>query len=645
MSQTQTTWPLKKPQQLIYVELGPCNGGMVLGICEEGFSFRSVAPLRSEGPINFAFALDGANRLQGTGEIAWTEEDGKTGGMKFSSVSPQFRDSLRYWLEDEAEQKNIGREVTPAVAIPLDSMEKIKEVVRTGNVEEVEAAPPPKPIAARPKEVKLAETKFVQQRPAEAEPINAKPVEAKAAQEKTVEVTPPEARRIETKPIETNVEAKTAESKPAEKTAAEFIAPRPQPQRTTKPTAQSSSQAQPLLGEAKPLPRMRLYFAPQVPQPPLQPSPQPITEVSAPEVKPLDPELGLPAPETIPPEPKATTSASAPETIPAEAEAAVPIPAPENIPAEKESEIPPAAAQESAPPEERLAPERPVSALEAAPHESPVEPLHPLWLNERERATEISDRSSSQELPQQEAWNEGAVAEPARLDRSVAAGIIGLALAVILGALVLSFRREAGHTLIRLGEALAGEEQKSAIPAPQTTSGSNASVPTSHIPASQADNSLAEKNQEANASAAQDKTAAAQTENANPQQNLSTPTDKTATADSNHSTAAASENGTKEIQNTAPEENGTGQKEFEQARDLLKGNHRQHDLPQAVKLLWTAVRKGYVPAEVTLADLFARGDGVGRNCQQARILLQSAVKKGSPEGRRRLDQLNRQGCS
>src|SRR5207302_7105812 len=50
-------------------------------------------------------------------------------------------------------------------------------------------------------------------------------------------------------------------------------------------------------------------------------------------------------------------------------------------------------------------------------------------------------------------------AESPRLKRAAAAGIISLALAVILVALVLSFRREVGETLIRLGRQLAGEQQ------------------------------------------------------------------------------------------------------------------------------------------------------------------------------------------
>jgi hypothetical protein len=589
MSQTQTTWPLKKPQQLIYVELGPYNGGMVLGICEQGFTFRSVAPLKLEGPINFAFALDGTNRLQGTAEIAWTEDNGKTGGMKFTDVSPQFRDSLRYWLADE--QKDVGREVVPAVAIPLDSMEKIKEVVRKGNVKEAEPPPSPKPDVA-------------------------KPIEAKAVEEKIAEVTSAETQKIEAKPVEVEpVEAEPVETKPAETKPAELIAPRSEPQSPVNPIPQPVPQASPLLGEPTPLPRMRLYFAP--------PAPQRAVEISTPEAKSADPERVISAPEIIPSESKATGSA----------------PAPENIPLEKETEIPAAPVQENTPPEKSFSQELPVSALEAAPHETPVESFHPLWLNEQERAAEISARSSQQQLLHQEARTEGAIAEPPRLNRATAAGIISLALAVILSALVLSFRREAGQTMIRLGEMLAGEERKpaaSALEVPSGSNGSNASVPTS-----QGDNSSAEKNEEASSSTVPGNTAATQPENPKPQSDVST--DQSAPANLNPP-AAAPQNETKEIQNAAPAENGTGQKEFEQARNILKGNHRQRDLPQAVQLLWTAVRKGNVPAEVTLADLFARGDGVGKSCEQARILLESAIRRGSPEGRRRLETLKRQSC-
>jgi len=88
----------------------------------------------------------------------------------------------------------------------------------------------------------------------------------------------------------------------------------------------------------------------------------------------------------------------------------------------------------------------------------------------------------------------------------------------------------------------------------------------------------------------------------------------------------------------------SGQQEFNQARDMLRGEHRQRDLWHAVDLLWAGVRKGYVPAEVTLADLYRRGDGVEKNCDQAQVLLVAASRKGSPEARRMLEQMAETPC-
>lgn len=48
----------------------------------------------------------------------------------------------------------------------------------------------------------------------------------------------------------------------------------------------------------------------------------------------------------------------------------------------------------------------------------------------------------------------------------------------------------------------------------------------------------------------------------------------------------------------------------------------------AAAFLWAAVAKGSVAAELTLADLYARGKGVQKSCGQARVLLQTASENG-----------------
>src|SRR5262249_31062461 len=153
MNQIQSNWPLQKPQQLLYVELGSDNGAVGLGICEQGFSFRAIGPLQAEGAVNFAFALDGTTHLNGSGELFWFEDNGKSGGLKFTNVSKHFRETLRAWLQSEAKPKAVGREVTPAAALPLDSLRERKATVKSINAtseEETKRASPQSLVDANP---------------------------------------------------------------------------------------------------------------------------------------------------------------------------------------------------------------------------------------------------------------------------------------------------------------------------------------------------------------------------------------------------------------------------------------------------------------------------------------------------------------
>ena len=65
---------------------------------------------------------------------------------------------------------------------------------------------------------------------------------------------------------------------------------------------------------------------------------------------------------------------------------------------------------------------------------------------------------------------------------------------------------------------------------------------------------------------------------------------------------------------------------------------------ETVQSLWDAVQAGSVSAEVSLADRFARGDGVARNCDQARVLLRAAANKGNKDARLKLYVLESGGC-
>jgi hypothetical protein len=86
-----------------------------------------------------------------------------------------------------------------------------------------------------------------------------------------------------------------------------------------------------------------------------------------------------------------------------------------------------------------------------------------------------------------------------------------------------------------------------------------------------------------------------------------------------------------------------GQSEYSQAEQLLRANSGV-GTGDAVQLLWISVEKGNPYAEIALADLYWRGKGVPKNCDQTRILLAAAARKGNPEAHRRLEQFQQEGC-
>jgi hypothetical protein len=88
-----------------------------------------------------------------------------------------------------------------------------------------------------------------------------------------------------------------------------------------------------------------------------------------------------------------------------------------------------------------------------------------------------------------------------------------------------------------------------------------------------------------------------------------------------------------------------GDSELALARKYLRDAQSPADTATAAQLLWVSIEKGNTNAEVELAGLYARGEGVQKSCEQARILLTAAVNKGNATARQKLDELKTNGCS
>jgi hypothetical protein len=79
-------------------------------------------------------------------------------------------------------------------------------------------------------------------------------------------------------------------------------------------------------------------------------------------------------------------------------------------------------------------------------------------------------------------------------------------------------------------------------------------------------------------------------------------------------------------------------------RQRLGNTHAKRGRSTLARQLWSAVGAGDTSAEVTLAQLYVKGEGVPKNCEQARILLKAASRSGNLQAQEQLRKLNANAC-
>ncbi|HET6179180.1 MAG TPA: hypothetical protein VFE61_19785 [Candidatus Sulfotelmatobacter sp.] len=100
-------------------------------------------------------------------------------------------------------------------------------------------------------------------------------------------------------------------------------------------------------------------------------------------------------------------------------------------------------------------------------------------------------------------------------------------------------------------------------------------------------------------------------------------------------------------ENAVPTEavSADGSAELAVAQSYLRDTRgQQRNTEEAVKWLWKAIAKRNAAATLQLSDLYLRGDGVPKNCDQARVLLDAAASKGTKGAAERLRHLQAFGC-
>jgi len=215
--------------------------------------------------------------------------------------------------------------------------------------------------------------------------------------------------------------------------------------------------------------------------------------------------------------------------------------------------------------------------------------------------------------------------EPPKRMWSTSRVVMVLALAAICGAAAafaaVAYRQTVGESIIELGEKISGEprahasgdgDSRPAEPSPAMDPQTDSAKPSSKRPAASGGNNGA----------------------SSPVPSATRP-----------ATQPATPQRTSPITQTQPQilqQSQIPQTELAAGREFVPGKPKH--LPEDLASLWVAVENGDTNAEVQLANHYITGDGIGKNCDQARVLLQAAAKRGNELAAKRLTELASSGC-
>src|SRR5256885_11683696 len=116
----------KRTDQLLYLELGGDNGGIILNLSEEGCNFQAIGPVM-EKELPFEFALGGGQQIHGKGQITWPDATRQLGGLRFNGLSADHRQQIRAWLQETNAIEDSDEEFAlAAAAAPVDSLAKLR---------------------------------------------------------------------------------------------------------------------------------------------------------------------------------------------------------------------------------------------------------------------------------------------------------------------------------------------------------------------------------------------------------------------------------------------------------------------------------------------------------------------------------------
>ena len=92
----------------------------MLDVSEQGLRFRAFAPVEQSGPIHFSFSAH-SSPIAGVADLVWTDEAKKIGGLRFTQLSDDARETIRKWPHESDLRLSVGKDFMVHIPASDDS--------------------------------------------------------------------------------------------------------------------------------------------------------------------------------------------------------------------------------------------------------------------------------------------------------------------------------------------------------------------------------------------------------------------------------------------------------------------------------------------------------------------------------------------
>jgi hypothetical protein len=92
--------PRKRMAEVVYLNMQSGNGGIVVDVSRTGLGFQAACPVQPGEPMSFRFSSESLQDIEVTGDLVWTDEDRKRGGLRFGMLPVEVRQQIQRWLDE-----------------------------------------------------------------------------------------------------------------------------------------------------------------------------------------------------------------------------------------------------------------------------------------------------------------------------------------------------------------------------------------------------------------------------------------------------------------------------------------------------------------------------------------------------------------